>query len=493
MFDTIKRLGAVSEDNDELRRHIFSTYFWLRRGMLLIALAFPPLLIIGGLLHSVPFQGSMSAYYWAPPTPEGGDPPMRVWFVGILFALGSCLFLYKGYTRLEDWLLNGAAVCAICVALFPMCWDRWSECPSFSWHGFFAIVFFVLLALVAVYHWLYTLGCFQRGSRLLECFRGGWRRLLSGYSGCYLATAAGMVVFPLVTWILFETNGAQIFLVEFAGIVAFCLFWGVQILQIRRSQFDQKLAQSESAEEPQSEEGILMDEEQHKKPAPPDIEEEYPAVRAEILQWQNYRFLTLAASGAVVSAFLTIVFASVSRDSSSGTNTTTEIFGDWAVLAPSSLLLFLGCAVALTLYAGRGNAKMGTYLMVFYQQRGAVSARLKRGVGWESRHNDFKGKFKNANAPMSERLFEEYLTLDRLLAGFYLILGLGSVYLLYTILYFQWRSLVLLIALLVYGIPLLLLLVRRPPSGDYMECWKQIKKEEKEEERKAGLSAKTAR
>jgi len=37
-----------------------------------------------------------------------------------------------------------------------------------------------------------------------------------------------MVVFPLVTLIMFETSGAQIFLVEFAGIVAFCAFWFVQ-------------------------------------------------------------------------------------------------------------------------------------------------------------------------------------------------------------------------------------------------------------------------
>ena len=245
MFDTIKRLGAVSEDNDELRRHIFSTYFWLRIGMLLIALAFPLLLWLGGRwYYGLPMQDSMSAYYWAS-LKQGGDPPMRVWFVGILFALGSCLFLYKGYTRLEDWALNVAAVCAICVALFPMCWqyNDVSECPSFSWHGFFAIVFFVLLALVAVLHWLYTSGR----------WRGRAHRRSAIYSKWYVGTSLGMVVFPLLTLILFETNQARTFWVEFAGIVAFCLFWGVQSRQIHKSRFDQKLTQSESAEEPQSE------------------------------------------------------------------------------------------------------------------------------------------------------------------------------------------------------------------------------------------------
>ena len=251
MFDTIKRLGAVSEDNDELRRHIFSTYFWMRIGMLLIALAFPLLLWLGGRwYYGLPMQDSMSAYYWAP-IKEGGDPPMRVWFVGILFALGSCLFLYKGYTRLEDWALNVAAVCAICVALFPMCWqyNDVSECPSFSWHGFFAIVFFVLLAIVAVLHGLWAWGYLRSRPRGLYLEDQD----PSKYAKWYVGTSLGMVVFPLVTWILFETNGAQIFLVEFAGIVAFCVFWGVQSRQIHKSRFDQKLAHSESVEEPQSE------------------------------------------------------------------------------------------------------------------------------------------------------------------------------------------------------------------------------------------------
>src|SRR5215204_4733048 len=89
----------VSEDRVQLRKHMFSTYFWLRIGMLVIALAFPLVLwIVGGWLYGLQLQDSMSAYYWAPieKGEEGGDAPMRVWFVGLLFALGSCLFLYKG-------------------------------------------------------------------------------------------------------------------------------------------------------------------------------------------------------------------------------------------------------------------------------------------------------------------------------------------------------------------------------------------------------------
>src|SRR5215217_5210742 len=236
MFDKIRRLTdpRVSEDREKLREHIFSTYFWLRIGMLVIALAFPLVLwIVGRRYYGLQLQDSMSAYYWAS-IKEGGDPPMRVWFVGLLFALGSCLFLYKGYASLEDLLLNVAAVCAICVALFPMCWDRWSECPSFSWHGFFAIVFFVLLALVAVLHGLYALGWLQSGPhRRLE------DREYFIYAILYVVTAAVMVLAPVLTWLFFEANPTRTFWVEVAGISAFCVLWGVQIVQISRSHFDQ--------------------------------------------------------------------------------------------------------------------------------------------------------------------------------------------------------------------------------------------------------------
>lgn len=67
-----------------LLEHIFGTYNWLRFGMVIIAFAFPILLWAWGRLHGLHLQGSMSAYYWAS---IQGDPPVRVWFVGIIFAI----------------------------------------------------------------------------------------------------------------------------------------------------------------------------------------------------------------------------------------------------------------------------------------------------------------------------------------------------------------------------------------------------------------------
>jgi hypothetical protein len=47
---------------------------------------------------------------------------MRDWFVGALFAIAACLYLYKGFTPKENRLLNLAAVFAVGVAIFPMNW-----------------------------------------------------------------------------------------------------------------------------------------------------------------------------------------------------------------------------------------------------------------------------------------------------------------------------------------------------------------------------------
>src|SRR5215210_3729210 len=93
-INAIIHLGNVSDNQVELRRHILSTYLSMRWGMLLIALAFPVVLWIGGwAFHSWSLLDSMSAYYWEPieKGKEGVDAPMRVWFVGLLFALGTCL------------------------------------------------------------------------------------------------------------------------------------------------------------------------------------------------------------------------------------------------------------------------------------------------------------------------------------------------------------------------------------------------------------------
>lgn len=74
-------------DQEELHDHIFKTYTNLRIGIGVIALAFPLILWWAGLaISDIPLQGSMSHYY---------HTPMRPVFVGVLFAIGVFLYLYR--------------------------------------------------------------------------------------------------------------------------------------------------------------------------------------------------------------------------------------------------------------------------------------------------------------------------------------------------------------------------------------------------------------
>src|SRR5438128_2562329 len=84
------------------------------------------------------------------------------------------------------------------------------------------------------------------------------------------------------------------------------------------------------------------------------MEKEYPALRQEIVNWQNYRFVLLSASIALMSGV--IGFGLKSQDTS-----------QWWFVSSALLLIYLALAASLTCYAGRGNAKLGAYLSVFYE------------------------------------------------------------------------------------------------------------------------------
>jgi len=64
-------------------------------------------------------QPLMSDYFWAATQEQCASFPMRTIFVGYLFAIGVGLFAYKGLTKLENILLNVAALCALAVAIYP--------------------------------------------------------------------------------------------------------------------------------------------------------------------------------------------------------------------------------------------------------------------------------------------------------------------------------------------------------------------------------------
>jgi len=136
--------GLLHMKSDELQKNILSTYFSLRIGIVVLSVGLPLILYFGGVWWGQIDQlaHSMSAYYG-----EGGGS-MRNWFVGVLWGVGWFLYAYKGFSALENYLLNFAGVCAIGVAMIPCnCWES-ATGPSQKLHFVSAVSFFICMAAV---------------------------------------------------------------------------------------------------------------------------------------------------------------------------------------------------------------------------------------------------------------------------------------------------------------------------------------------------------
>jgi hypothetical protein len=203
---------------NELQKHVFSTYITLRYGMAILALAFPLLLYAIGLYHGISLQDSFSHYYFALSPADTTEKvfPMRTWFVGILFALGACLYLYKGFSRRENYALNLAGAFAWGVALFPMSIGCRDNCPKLSLHGACAIALFLCISFV-------SLNCAGETLDLLTD-----PKLRDRFSLQYKALGLLMIAAPLVAYFLTITVNdfhKYVFFVEGVGVWAFALYW----------------------------------------------------------------------------------------------------------------------------------------------------------------------------------------------------------------------------------------------------------------------------
>lgn len=215
-------------------------------GLAIIALCFPPWLVVGGKVFGpVRWQDSMSAYYHASPASDRdaqksppqvthpGEGVMRNWFVGLLFALGIILYLYRGFTDLENWALNLAGVMALGVALCPMAWGPESPGltlgPNFSLHGAFAISLFLCIAYV----------CIFRASDTLPLLHNAARE--QHYHRIYQCLGHLMWIFPVIAWVLSSFLGGHlVFLAEMLGVEIFAIFWWVKSQEIKESDADHK-------------------------------------------------------------------------------------------------------------------------------------------------------------------------------------------------------------------------------------------------------------
>lgn len=220
-------------ESDNLQKHIYSTYFSLRVGLGLLALLFPLLLWGIGYVRGISLQASMSDYYFAfaPENTAVREFRMRGFFVGILFAVGSFLYLYKGFSRTENFVLNVAGISAFLVALIPM------QTPSYcdncgtndyaQWHLRFAYLLFGCVAFVAIF-------CTERTLQELKD-RDTKNRFRVGYD----IIAALMVVLPILAYVATEDGWFsrwRTFILEFVGIWTFAAYWFVKTRELRISE-----------------------------------------------------------------------------------------------------------------------------------------------------------------------------------------------------------------------------------------------------------------
>lgn len=238
-------------DSRELSRHFSETYFALRSGLVLLALAMPFVLYLyGKFRHGLDLQPSMSAYFWAATKEQCATFPMRTIFVGFLFAIGVGLYVYKGLTPLENTLLNAAAVCASLVAIYPErltvaeaagdqrvaqlfescpAVKEWAMLPSLPIHYMAAVILFVLLAIVA---WF----CANKSLEYLPVGHDPAR-----FRRTYRGIAIAMILFPvsgLALAFLFGAADDKVFFIEAAGVLTFGVYWAVKSRELALSRLE---------------------------------------------------------------------------------------------------------------------------------------------------------------------------------------------------------------------------------------------------------------
>ncbi len=215
---------------------ISATYFKLRRGLVFLGVGFPIALVIGGGITEI--QHSLSAYYHfsTPGSVTSGAGSMRNVFVGVLWAVGIFLLLYRGYSSKEDRALDIAGIAAVMIALFPMDWPEQGGVAQ-SWHAKIhfasAATFFVMIAYVCA-------GCAKDTLSILHD-----EKMCARLTRTYRVLGFCMVAVPVFIVLVHAPHaffsapspntskwGYAVLLVEVAGVWVFSAFWFVKSYEI---------------------------------------------------------------------------------------------------------------------------------------------------------------------------------------------------------------------------------------------------------------------
>jgi len=210
----------------KLEDNILSTYFSLRMGIVLLSVALPLILYFSG-----PLLNSMSAYYG-----RGGF--LQAVFVGILWAVGSFLYLYKGYSTLENVLLDLAGVFAVLVAMIPCnCWPG-AVGDSNKLHGTSAVLFFFSMAAVCVF-------CAKDTLALVVD-----QKVKDRYRHTYHTIGVLLVLSPVAAVavsFVFDQLVAFKFYIEAFGVFAFAAYWLVKSKELKATAAEKRAARGELA------------------------------------------------------------------------------------------------------------------------------------------------------------------------------------------------------------------------------------------------------
>jgi hypothetical protein len=223
--------GRGIMDLDHVNKAIAENYWKLRTLIGSIALAFPFVLFAWGAYWGFTVPPTLSDYYYAmDPVGERIDPfPVRLWFCGILFAVGFFLYKYEGFSKNESRWLNAAGAFAVCVAVFPMArhlqgqdhgdWDwvvAWTGWNKLSLHGISAFLAFFCIAVVIVWYADSTLSELKKPRpTAYKWFKATYRSI------------AILMVLSIVVAIIWH-DARHILWAECFGIWAFAGYWFVK-------------------------------------------------------------------------------------------------------------------------------------------------------------------------------------------------------------------------------------------------------------------------
>jgi len=199
-------METVEDHLATLREHMTRTYLNLRIGIALIGGFLPVVLWAGGALTGQTLLSSMSAYY---------NTSLRDLFVGAIVSVGVFLYLYKGFSRKENWALNLAGGFAVGLAMIPSSAPE----PWSTLHHVCAVSLFLSIAYVSVFRASDTLVLLNDQQKI--------RRLKTTYR----ALGIGMVLSPLAAVVLTYTldprsrGRSLVFFVEALAVWMFAAYW----------------------------------------------------------------------------------------------------------------------------------------------------------------------------------------------------------------------------------------------------------------------------